>query len=111
GNDRAGIRPPELRVPVETFTGWNPGHPDQGAPGALISLVGSTLPFARTAAERSQRGDPRPSLEERYGDRDGYLAQVRRDADAMGADRYLLAHDGAGVVARAGALWDFVCPR
>jgi hypothetical protein len=111
GNDRAGIRPPELRVPVATFTGWNPRHPDQGAPGDLMSMMGSTLPFARTAAERAQRGDPRPSLEERYGDRDGYLVRVRRDADAMVADRHLLAEDVAAVVARAGALWDFVCPR
>ncbi len=111
GNERAGIRPPELRVPVATFTGWNPRHPDQGAPGDLMSMMGSTLPFARTAAERGQTGDPRPSLEERYGDRDRYLARVRRDAEAMVADRYLLAEDVDAVVERAGALWDFVCPR
>jgi hypothetical protein len=111
GNDRAGIRPPELRVPVATFTGWNPRHPDQGAPGDLMSMMGSTLPFARTAAERAQRGDPRPSLEERYGDRDRYLALVRADAEAMVASRHLLAEDVDAVVERAGALWDFVCPR
>jgi hypothetical protein len=111
GNDRAGIRPPELRVPVATFTGWNPRHPDQGAPGDLMSMMGSTLALARTAAERARTGDPRPSLEERYGGRDRYLAQVRRDAEAMVADRHLLAEDVDAVVERAGALWDFVCPR
>ncbi len=111
GNDRAGIRPPELRVPVATFTGWNPRHPDQGAPGDLMSMMGSTLPFARTAAERTTSGDPRPSLEERYGARDRYLARVRSDAQAMVADRHLLAEDVEAVVERAGALWDFVCPR
>ena len=111
GNDAAGIRPPELRVPVATFTGWNPRHPDQGAPGDLMSMMGSTLPFARTAAERHASGDPRPSLAERYGDRDGYLARVRSDAQAMVAARHLLAEDVDAVVARAGALWDFVCPR
>ena len=111
GNERAGIRPPELRVPVATFTGWNPRHPDQGAPGDLMSMMGSTLPLARTAAERRRTGDPRPSLEERYGDRDRYLARVRRDAEVMVADRHLLAEDVDAVVERAGALWDFVCPR
>jgi len=111
GNDRAGIRPPELRVPVATFTGWNPRHPDQGAPGDLMSMMGSTLPFARTAAERATSGDPRPSLEERYGARDRYLARVRSDSQAMVADRHLLAEDVEAVVERAGALWDFVCPR
>jgi len=111
GNDTAGIRPPELRVPVATFTGWNPRHPEQGAPGALMAMMGSTLPFARTAAERQASGDPRPSLAERYGDRDGYLARVRSDAQAMVAARHLLAEDVDAVVERAGALWDFVCPR
>ena len=111
GNDAAGIRPPELRVPVATFTGWNPRHPDQGAPGDIMAMMGSTLPFARTAAERQASGDPRPSLAERYGDRDGYLARVRSDAQAMVAARQLLAEDVDAVVERAGALWDFVCPR
>ncbi len=111
GNDTAGIRPPEVRVPVATFTGWNPRHPDQGAPGDLMAMMGSTLPFARTAEERRRRGDPRPSLAERYGDRDGYLARVRSDAQAMVAARHLLAEDVDAVVERAGALWDFVCPR
>jgi len=111
GNDTAGIRPPELRVPVATFTGWNPRHPEQGAPGDLMAMMGSTLPFARTAAERQASGDPRPSLAERYGDRDGYLARVRNDAQAMVAARHLLAEDVDAVVERAGALWDFVCPR
>jgi hypothetical protein len=69
------------------------------------------LPFARTAAERAASGDARPSLEERYRDRDGYLARVRSDAQAMVADRHLLAEDVDAVVERAGALWDFVCPR
>jgi hypothetical protein len=111
GNDRAGIRPPELRVPLATFTGWNPRHPDQGAPGDLMAMMGSTLPFARTAAERAKTGDPRPSIEERYASRDAYLARVRSDAQAMVAARHLLAADVDSVVARAAALWDFLCPR
>ena len=35
-NDVPGIRPVELGAPLATFTGWNPRHPDQGAPGDLI---------------------------------------------------------------------------
>ncbi len=111
GNERAGIRPPELRVPLATFTGWNPRHPEQGAPGDIMAMMGSTLAFARTAADRARTGDPRPSIEERYASRETYLARVRQDADAMVAARQLLAEDVAAVVERAGALWDFVCPR
>jgi hypothetical protein len=49
--------------------------------------------------------------EERYGNRDRYLVLVRADAEAMVASRHLLAEDVDAVVERAGALWDFVCPR
>ncbi len=111
GNERAGIRPPELRVPLATFMGWNPRHPEQGAPGDIMAMMGSTLSFARTAAERARTGDPRLSIEERYAGREAYLARVRRDAEEMVAARHLLAEDVDAVVARAGALWDFVCPR
>jgi hypothetical protein len=111
GNDRPGIRPSELRVPLATFTGWNPRHPDQGAPGDLMAMMGSTLPFARTAAERARAGDPRRAIEERYAGRDDYLARVRSDAQAMVAARHLLAEDVDAVVERAGSLWDLLCPR
>jgi hypothetical protein len=111
GNERAGIRPPELRVPLATFTGWNPRHPEQGAPGDLMAMMGSTLPFARAARERAATGDPRPSIEERYAGRDDYLVRVRGVAEELVGARYLLAEDVDAVVARAGSLWDFVCPR
>ena len=39
------------------------------------------------------------------------MDRVRSDAQAMVADRHLLAEDVEAVVERAGALWDFVCPR
>ena len=44
------------------------------------------MPFARTAAERQARGDPRPSLEERYGSHDGYVErrEARRGARGQG---------------------------
>jgi hypothetical protein len=111
GNERAGIRPPELRVPLATFMGWNPRHPEQGAPGDLMAMMGSTLAFTHTAAERTRTADPRPSIEERYAGREAYLARVRRDAEEMVAARHLLAEDVDAVVERAGALWDFVCSR
>ncbi|HUO63031.1 MAG TPA: alpha/beta hydrolase domain-containing protein [Terriglobales bacterium] len=111
GNEVAGIRPMEIRVPLATFTGWNPRHPDQGVPGDLMSMMGSTFPLARTVAERDRTKDPRPSIGERYGDRAGYLERVRREADVMVAARFLLGEDVDAVVARAGLLWDFIVNR
>jgi len=106
GNEVAGIRPVEVRVPLGTFTGWNVRHPDQGAPGDLMSMMGSTLPFCRTADERARRGDPRPSIAERYASRDDYLARVRAACGELVALRHMLAEDVDGVVARAGKQWD-----
>lgn len=108
GNETAGIRPPELGAPLATFTGWNLRHPSQGAAGDLMSMKGSTFPFPTTAAERRRTGDPRASIEERYGSRAAYLERVRAVADEGVARRHLLAEDVPAIVTRAGALWDLV---
>jgi hypothetical protein len=106
GNEMAGIRPVELAVPLATFTGWNPRHPEQGAPGDLMAMMGSTLPLARTRAERERGGDARASIEERYGSRAAYLTVVRTAAEALVAAHQALAEDVDAMVARAGELWD-----
>ena len=69
GNESAGIRMPDVAVPLATFTGWNLRAPEIGAPQELFSMAGSYLPFARTAAERAKTGDPRLSIAERYATR------------------------------------------
>jgi hypothetical protein len=108
GNDVPGVRAAELAVPLATYTGWNPRHPDQGAPGDLMSMLGSTLPFAATRAAREATGDPRPSRGERYASRATYLERVREAAARLCAERHMLVEDVDGVVARAGQLWDFI---
>ncbi|HUQ89916.1 MAG TPA: alpha/beta hydrolase domain-containing protein, partial [Vicinamibacterales bacterium] len=52
GNDRAGIRLPEIAVPLATHTGWNYRKAAIGAPERLASEIGSYLPLARTKADR-----------------------------------------------------------
>ncbi len=108
GNETGGIRLPDLDVPLATVTGWNPRHPEQGAPGDLMQMMGSTLPFARTRAEREQSGDPRLSIAERYASRAAYLDAVRAAAQKLVADRYLLAEDIEPIVERAGKRWDWI---
>jgi hypothetical protein len=108
GNEVAGIRPVELAAPLATFTGWNPRHPEQGAPGDLMAMMGSTRPFARTRAERERQGDARPSIEERYGSRAGYLAAVRAAAERLVGAGHALAEDVEAMVTRAGELWDLL---
>jgi len=66
GNELPGIRLPDLTVPLATYLGWNLRHPDMGAPDQLMPLMGATIPFPATRAEREARGDPRLSIAERY---------------------------------------------
>jgi hypothetical protein len=108
GNDRAGLRLPEVAVPLETQTGWNWRAPGKGAPDALAAYVGASVPFAWTRTQREAANDPRPSIEERYSGRDDYLARVRRAADGLVADRLLLGEDVPRVVERAAAHWDWI---
>jgi hypothetical protein len=48
-------------------------------------------------------GDPRPSLEERYGSKDAYVAQVKAAAEALQRDRLLLPEDAEAYLAAAKA--------
>jgi hypothetical protein len=106
GNEVAGIVLPELAVPLAAHTGWNLRHPDIGGAEQLLMFAGSTLPFARTRAERERAGDPRPSIEERYASRVDYLERVRQAATKLVADGYLLEDDIALSVAAGARLWD-----
>jgi hypothetical protein len=105
-NELAGIRLPDLTVPLATLTGWNTRHADTGGAGQLIPMAGSTLPFAATADERLRTHDPRPSIAERYRDRDDYLMRVRQAAEELVARRYVLPEDVDTLVALAGARYD-----
>jgi hypothetical protein len=111
GNEVAGIRPLELAAPLATFTGWNPRHPEQGAPGDLMQMIGSTLLFARDRAERERRGDPRASIAERYASREAYLDAVRAAASALVAARHALAEDVDAMVERAERRWDWATAK
>jgi hypothetical protein len=106
GNEIAGIVLPEIAVPLATHTGWNLRHPDIGGAEQLLVFAGATIPFARTRAERAASGDPRPSVAERYATRAAYLEAVRRAAQALARDGYLLAEDVDLSVAAGARLWD-----
>jgi hypothetical protein len=108
GNETAGLRLPELAVPLATFTGWNLRDPKIGAPDEIQSMVGSFIPFARTKAEREKTGDPRPSIEERYSGREDYLNKIDAAARNLVAQHLLLDRDIERVKEKAGARWDAV---
>jgi hypothetical protein len=83
-------------VPIGTHTGWNVRAKESRGPN-LCALDGSFIPFA---ARKEQRvaGDPRKSLEERYGSHQGYVKAVTEQAKTLVAERFLLEEDAARVV-------------
>jgi hypothetical protein len=92
GNETTGILLPDIAAPTATYTGWNV-YATAFADGELCDRYGSYLPFARTKAERLAGDDPRPSLEERYGDQASYVAKITAAAEALVKDRLLLPED------------------
>jgi hypothetical protein len=98
GNETAGIRLPDIAVPLATYTGWNLY---KAAEGELCDRDGSYMPFAKTKEERETFGDPRLSIAERYLTRADYVAKVKAAADALVGNRLLLPEDAERYVRAA----------
>ncbi|HVY64228.1 MAG TPA: alpha/beta hydrolase domain-containing protein [Gammaproteobacteria bacterium] len=108
GIELAGVRLPDIEVPLATYTGWNFRNPALGGEGALYPLLGSYIPFHNSAASRTAAHDPRPSIAERYASKQAYLDRVQAAAAGLVAERYLLAEDVPAVMDRAGRHWDLL---
>ena len=80
-NETAGIRLPDIEVPLGCHTGWNPRHPDHGAPTQAAMFVGFSL-FRPIELPRET-----------------YATRVRAVAERLARQRYLLEEDVELVVA------------
>jgi hypothetical protein len=102
GNEIAGVKSVLLQAPLGTYTSWNPiaSGPLKGNEG---SLAAGYIPFAMTKAERMARGDPRRSVEERYGSQEGYNCLVTHIARQEVRKRLLLQEDADRLIAQAAA--------
>lgn len=94
GNEIAGIRLPNVAVPLATWTGWNPRKEAIGFPNDRASFIGSYIPFtkARIAAL--------------YRDKFDYLGRFTSVAMQLMNDRYLVADDLPAILNRAAQEWD-----
>jgi hypothetical protein len=91
GNDIAGVRLPDVTVPLATYTGWSlrlGAWANDGCEGS-----GQMIVFPRTAGDRTATGDPRPSVAERYPTFDVYYAKVVNAIDDLIAQRFMLCED------------------
>jgi len=109
GNELAGIRLPDQAVPIGTLTGWNFRAASGGNPKAIVPLLGSLIPFAKTAADRGT--DPRKSLDERYRGKSDYLGRVTEAGLALVKQGYVLREDLPFLLERAAAGWDWLSQR
>ncbi len=112
GNETGGIRLPAVEVPLATYTGWNARHREIGGQGQVLApggtVVGGAIPFATTREERLATGDPRPSIEERYGSVDEYLERVRACAESLVESGYALSEDVATLVSQGQEVYDAI---
>lgn len=92
-NERAGIRLPDVAVPIGCHTGWNPRHPDHGAPELPAIFVG----FSRF-------DDDLPPERE-------YEQDIRSCARALVDSRLLVAEDYERVVDNAMARYRYAATR
>ncbi len=106
GNERDGVRLPEITVPLATYASWNLRDPSIGAPEQRVAFEASYIPFPKTAAERKKTGDSRKSIAERYTNREDYLDRYFRALDELVKQRWILQQNREALLRRAGQEWD-----
>jgi len=100
GNEIAGIRGIEIRVPLGTYTGWALRREGYGK-GDLSSLNGMFIPFLKTRKERKESEDSRLSVEERYRTHERYVEEVRKAAQELVSQGFLLPEDANVLIEKA----------
>jgi len=105
GDERDGVRLPEITVPLATYTGWNLRDPAIGASDQRVAFEGSYIPFAQTAEDRKRSGDPRGSIAERYPTREEYLARYQAAVDVLVSEHWILKEDRDAMLDRGKLEW------
>lgn len=105
GNERGGIRLPEIVFPLATYAAWNLRDSAIGAPGQRVAFEDSYIAFPKSAAERVQTGDPRKSVAERYSSRSDYLMRYANTLDELVKQRWILPEDRAALLQRGEREW------
>jgi hypothetical protein len=102
GTDVGGVPSVLRQVPLGTYLGWNVTAAGFDK-GRICTLNGGYVPFAKTKTERLASGDPRPSLEERYGTHQAYVDAVKAAAEKAVTERFLLRADADRLIREASA--------
>ena len=87
---------------------WNLRTGSAGGADELTRILGSYIPLPLTALDHLASGDPRPSIEELYTDKNDYLRQVAAAARKLVGRGFMLEEDIGRVTARASTHWDWL---
>lgn len=107
GNDQGMLLPPEVAVPLGTYTGWNLRRKEFGADGALANLAGAFIPFPLNDKTK----DPRPPISKRYMDKRAYTDFLDDACIRLVRERYMLDEDRPRYATYGAAIWDFVSKK
>lgn len=96
GNDVAGVRMPEVEVPLAVYTGWNFRSPAIGQPEETLGGAGSFFPFSKE------------KIAARYVNLEKYLERFEAAARKLASEGYLL-EDDIGELKKAAVLrWNWI---
>jgi Alpha/beta hydrolase domain len=88
GNELAGVRLPELQIPIATYTGWNLRDSTSGFPEYRASFVGSIIAW------------PKSEIAALYRSADEYLGKFAAATLRLVKARFLVADDAVNVIER-----------
>lgn len=94
GNEKSGLRLPQVAVPLAAYTGWNYRTAAAGAAGEMADMIGATFPF------------PKARVAALYAGKEDYLAKNLAAARALVKQGYVLEEDLIEIQERAAAQWD-----
>lgn len=107
GNEIAGIRHPDVQVPLATSTPWNLRHPDVGAPYQIIGLTGGPRGATVPLPKEKKDDDSRLSISERYSSKEDYLEKISNYSKKLIKQRFLLDFDLENILSRSEERWDY----
>ena len=108
GNELGGVESVEILAPLATYAPWNLRTGFPGSPDELTDFLGTYIPLPRSESARHETGDPRPSIESLYENREDYLTVAERAARSLVERGLLLEEDVKRVVQRAADHWDWL---
>lgn len=111
GNEISGLRGLALLAPLATYTPWSLRIGAPAGADHLVSFHGTYIPLPLDEDERVATGDPRPSLEALYGDKDGFIERVTLGANYLVSQGSLLERDRQFMIDRQSEHWDWLHSR